>query len=304
MSKQVKVAVVTGGNKGIGYAIVKGLATKFKGIVYLTGNTHSVSFISLINHVLIIFFIARNEELGVKAVADVEKDIGIKVNFHQLDIDNIDSIQKFANHLKQEHGGLDVLVNNAAIAYGRADTVPFSEQATNTIRVNFTGTLNLCNALFPLLRPHARVVNVSSRAGLLVNVKDADIKQRVSNENATVDDIVNVMNEFVELSQHGKNEHISSSAYGMSKVGVTALTKVFQRAFDKDIRPDIIINSMCPGFCKTDMTKQTGHIPPEEGFFFYLLKIVLLRLVNFLDIHSYNRLVKIVVDKTRLVNKS
>jgi carbonyl reductase 1 len=51
----------------------------------------------------------------MKAVKELEAE-NIKVQFHQLDIDNSESIDRLANHLKEKHGGLDVLVNNAAIA--------------------------------------------------------------------------------------------------------------------------------------------------------------------------------------------
>lgn len=44
---------------------------------------------------------------------------------------------------------------------------PDIEQATVTLATNFTGTLNISRALFSLLRPHSRVVNVSSSAGFL-----------------------------------------------------------------------------------------------------------------------------------------
>ena len=46
-----------------------------------------------------------------------------------------------------------------------AATEPFFEQAENTVRINYFGTLNVCRELFPLLRPGARVVNVSSSCG-------------------------------------------------------------------------------------------------------------------------------------------
>ena len=59
---------------------------------------------------------ARNTDLGLQAVAELEKQ-GFRVNFHQLDIDNSQSIQTFAKYLKEKHDGLDLLVNNAAIAY-------------------------------------------------------------------------------------------------------------------------------------------------------------------------------------------
>lgn len=171
-----KIAVVTGSNKGIGFAIVKGLAKQYPGIVYLT---------------------ARNEELGLKAVKELE-DQGIKVSFHQLDIDNTDSINRFTKYIKDKHQGIDLLVNNAAIAYKVADTTPFSEQAKTTIRINFTGSLNLCNALFPLLRPHARVVNVSSRAGMLNIIKDAGFRDKFIKEDLTVKQLVGLLEEFVE----------------------------------------------------------------------------------------------------------
>ncbi|CAG7699118.1 unnamed protein product, partial [Allacma fusca] len=83
--------------------------------------------------------------------------LGLKPAFHQLDIDSLDSIKAFRKYLESTHGGIDVLVNNAAMAYKQGATEPFGEQAEHTVRVNFLGTLNVCNELFPLLRKHARV---------------------------------------------------------------------------------------------------------------------------------------------------
>ncbi len=40
-----------------------------------------------------------------------------KVKFHQLDITNVESIRRLANHIKKKHGGLDILINNAGIAF-------------------------------------------------------------------------------------------------------------------------------------------------------------------------------------------
>ena len=135
--------------------------------------------------------------MGHKAVQELEKD-GIKVKFHQLDIDNQESIANFAKFIRDTYGGLDILVNNAAIAYKAADETPFAVQAVNTIRINFTGTLNLCNALSPLLRPHARVVNVSSRAGLLNVVKDEAIRNRLQSDDLTVSELVGILDNFVK----------------------------------------------------------------------------------------------------------
>ncbi len=67
-----------------------------------------------------------------------------------------------------------------------------------SIRVNYTGTLNVCDEFFPLLRPHARVVNVSSRAGMLKVVKDADMRAKLCSEDLTIEEITKILNTFVE----------------------------------------------------------------------------------------------------------
>lgn len=238
-----RIAVVTGANKGIGFAIVKGLAPKFDGKVYLT---------------------ARNEELGLKAVKELDA-INIKVYFHTLDIDNQESINKFAKYLKENYGGLDILINNAAIAFKNNDTAPFSVQARETIRINYTGTLNLCNALFPLLRPHARVVNVSSRAGLLKYVKDEATRNRFQSEDLSVSELNDILQNFVDLAQKDQHHHISSGAYSMSKVGLTALTRLQQKMFDSDSRADLVVNALCPGYVDTDMSSHKGTLTPDQG---------------------------------------
>lgn len=52
----------------------------------------------------------------------------------------------------------------------------------------------------------------------------------------------------------------------MSKVGVTALTRIQQREFDKDSRQDIIVNAVCPGYVATDMSSHKGPLTPDQGF--------------------------------------
>ena len=77
-------------------------------------------------------------------------------------------------------------------------TAPFGEQAENTIRVNFYGTLNVCKALFSLLRPHARVVNVSSSAGFLRNVPDEGLRKTLSSPDLDVQKLCALMDGFVK----------------------------------------------------------------------------------------------------------
>jgi carbonyl reductase 1 len=130
---------------------------------------------------------------------DELKKLGLNnVRFHQLDIDNQQSIDQFAAYLKDKYSGFDLLVNNAAIAFKSADPAPFSVQAKETIRINYFGTLNLCNALFPLLRPHARVVNVSSRAGMLKVCRDESLRKRLKSDDLTIEELNAILQNFVE----------------------------------------------------------------------------------------------------------
>ena len=95
MSSCSRVALVTRGNKGIGLAITRDLCRKFLGDVVLT---------------------ARDEARGKAAVQQLQAE-GLSPRFHQLDIDDLQSIRALRDFLLKEYGGLDVLVNNAGIAF-------------------------------------------------------------------------------------------------------------------------------------------------------------------------------------------
>lgn len=238
------VAVVTGANKGIGYAIVRSLCQQYDGNVYLT---------------------ARDVTRGLNAVSELEKQ-GLKPKFHQLDISDDESVAKFRDYLKNTYGGLDVLINNAAIAFND-DTVPFGTQAEGTIRVNYFSLRKVCTALYPLLRPHARVVHVSSSAGRLCNITGAALKKRLSDPNLTEAELDKIMHEFVEAAK--SDTHIqagwSNSAYVASKIGVSALAGIHQSMFNVDSRKDIAVNAVHPGYVDTDMTNHKGPLTPDEG---------------------------------------
>lgn len=74
---------------------MKGLCEKFDGSVYLT---------------------ARDENRGKDAVKKLN-ELGFKPLFHLLDINSQDSVNQFKDYLKSSHGGIDLLINNAAIAF-------------------------------------------------------------------------------------------------------------------------------------------------------------------------------------------
>lgn len=80
----VRVAIVTGGNKGLGLGIVRGVCKHFDGDVLLT---------------------SRDTERGLTAVKQLEGE-GLKVKFHQLDINSRDSISTLKEYVEKNYGGM------------------------------------------------------------------------------------------------------------------------------------------------------------------------------------------------------
>ncbi|XKL67721.1 hypothetical protein PGB90_003212 [Kerria lacca] len=241
-----KVAIVTGSNKGIGFAIVKALCEKFTGDVYLT---------------------ARDKNRGLNAVKLLNEQ-GYHPKFHVLDITIPENVSALKDHIIKEYGGIDVLINNAAIAFKENATEPFEIQAKETLQVNYFALRDTCNILFPILNPHSRVVNISSSAGHLSNIPQKNLRDKLSSEDLTETELSNLMNSFVQAAQNNNYIELGwpSRAYSVSKVGVSALTRIQQREFSQDTnRPDIIVNSVHPGYVDTDMTSHKGVLTIEQG---------------------------------------
>ena len=146
-------------------------------------------------------------------------------------------IEQMRDFMKEKYGGIDVLVNNAAVAFHSDTTEPMGVQAEVTCKTNYWSTKSACEILFPILRPGARVVNVSSSAGKVANMKDSPIKEKLfsSGSALTVKELDEIMRQFVESAKDGTyaEKGFKSTTYGMSKVGLSALTRIQQQEFDK-----------------------------------------------------------------------
>ena len=87
--QKMSIAIVTGANKGIGLETCRALAK--------SGNFSKV------------YLTSRNVELGETALADIRATTTNQVNYHQLDISNQESVDKFKDYINQTYGGFDVL---------------------------------------------------------------------------------------------------------------------------------------------------------------------------------------------------
>lgn len=228
------VAVVTGGNRGLGLAVSRQLLEKGYRVV-LT---------------------ARDEARGRAAAREVGAE------FLQLDVADPRSVERLAGRLRDGHPeGVAALVANAGIAMQGFD----AEVARATIATNFTGALQVVEATLPLLARGARVVLVSSGVGdrgLLA----PRLRAEVSAEGLTRAELAGFVRRFVDDVAAGRHveEGWPSSAYGVSKIGVTALARVLGRELAGDPR-DIKINAVCPGWVRTDMGGKAATRSLAEG---------------------------------------
>lgn len=146
-----RVAVVTGGNRGIGLEVCRQLAR--------------------CDHV--VFLGSRDETKGREAAREIGGD-GLTITPCRLDVTDVDSIERVRARVAADHGRLDVLVNNAAVLYDTWQHAIDADvaQVREAFETNTIGALNMVHAFLPLLRKsrHARVVNVSSESGSLASM--------------------------------------------------------------------------------------------------------------------------------------
>ena len=177
---------------------------------------------------------SRDPAKGEAAVEALLQE-GLHVTFHRLNVTEEDDIQSLAGFINREFGRLDVLVNNAGvfldpIATGNpADSSIFNadtETVRRTMETNVYGPLRLCQVLIPLMHDHGRIVNLSSGMGQLAEMNGC------------------------------------CPGYRISKVSLNALTRMLA---DELQGSGIKVNSLCPGWVRTDMGGPDATRSVEEG---------------------------------------
>ncbi|MGW0753264.1 SDR family oxidoreductase [Streptomyces sp. NPDC002587] len=159
MSK-AKIALVTGANKGIGYAIAAGLGAL----------GHRVG-------------VGARDETRLGAAVEKLRAAGVDAFGVPLDVTSRRSVTEAAERVELEAGGLDVLVNNAGISgemgpgWAQDPTSLDLDVVRTVVETNVLGVIQVTNAMLPLLRRSRspRIVNVSSAVGSLTRQADPDI---------------------------------------------------------------------------------------------------------------------------------
>ncbi|WP_067889066.1 SDR family oxidoreductase [Nocardia vaccinii] len=208
------IALVTGANKGIGYEIAAGLGA--------LGWRIGVG--------------ARDAQRRETAVEKL-RAAGTDAFGVPLDVTDDASVAAAAELIAERAGGLDVLINNAAITGGmpQAPTVVNPATVRDVVDTNVIGVIRVTNAMLPMLRESAspRIVNMSSTVGSLTL-----------------------------QSTPGAETGPISAAYSPSKSFLNAVTIQYVKELGDT---NILINSGCPGFTATDLNGFRGVRTPQQG---------------------------------------
>ncbi|CAJ1937639.1 unnamed protein product [Sphenostylis stenocarpa] len=249
------IAVITGGNRGIGFEIARQLA----------------------DHGVTVILTSRDASVGVESIKVLQEGGLNDVACHQLDILDTSSIDQFCDWLKENYGGLDILVNNAGVNFnfGNDNSV---ENAKLVIETNYYGTKRIIQAMIPLMKASSaggRIVNVSSRLGRLNGrrnrLENDELREKLSNVDTISEELIDEMAEtFLKQVEDGTWQSggwpPTFTDYSVSKLAVNAYTRFLAKELSQ--RPDgekIFINSYCPGWVKTALTGYAGSVSVEAG---------------------------------------
>ena len=193
MGTDRKIALVTGAARGIGRAIALELASQGADVV--------------VNY--------RSRPDAAEDVAEQIRSMGRGALVIKADVADQDQVETMVDHIVEEWGSVDILVNNAALHRGGRVQKIGLEDWDLVLHTTLRGAYYCCRLVVPLMveRGWGRIINISSNAGV-----------------------------------HG---HAGDTAYGAAKAGLIGFTKSLAREVAKR---SITANVVVPGFLKTDMT--------------------------------------------------
>jgi carbonyl reductase 1 len=230
-----KVALVSGSNQGLGFALVEALCTNLgpDALIYLT---------------------ARNGARGEAAIR-VLRDRGLSPMFHLLDVTDDASVATFAETIRTRHGGVDIVISNAAARI--SPNIPQVDQVALFVNTNNHGTFRMIREFGPILRDDARFVVVASAFGTLRNLAPS-LHAEFDVTTRSLEDIERLMDEYVRLMETGQAKERGWPEWINipSKIAQVASTKIMAHLMrDEASKRGILINAVCPGMVDTDASR-------------------------------------------------
>jgi NAD(P)-dependent dehydrogenase (short-subunit alcohol dehydrogenase family) len=200
---------------------------------------------------------SRDKKKGIAAVQGLDPNGG-DVLYHQLDITEGASISALATDLPSLAPRLDLLVNNAGIGSWGADR----RASARTIATNYFGSRGVTDALLPFIPNGGRIVMVSSGLGEL-SYMSRNLRPHFADPSLTRPALDVLVNSYLTDLENGDAKSAGwPSAYSVSKVSLNALTRILPR----ELSPrGITVNSVCPGWVRTDMGGRSAPRSVEVG---------------------------------------
>lgn len=211
-----KIVLITGANKGVGYETARAIASA--GHTVLMG--------------------ARDPDRGRIAAQTLQAD-GLDVSHLLLDVTDEGTIAAAADRISRDHGRVDILINNAAIAKDHGRTpgeLPITD-LRDVLETNAIGPAAVIHHLLPLLRR-----------------SDAPLIGNVSSGLGTVDFLTHPVPQL--------EAYATLLAYNTSKAALNAITMIYARALQPD---GVRVVALSPGFVATDLNNNTGWDSPADG---------------------------------------
>ncbi|MGD8955376.1 MAG: SDR family oxidoreductase [Desulfobacterales bacterium] len=180
---------------------------------------------------------ARDQDKGIAACKQLQSE-GLEAYFILLDVTRAISIEAAIGKIKDDFRGLDILVNNAGIMIDTQSGILELDPAVfhHTLTTNVFGPLLLAQACIPLMKAngYGRIVNMASTLGSLKDISNPD-------------------------SLYGT---VLSPAYRLSKTLLNGITVLLANALRGT---NILVNSACPGWVRTDMGGSQAPLTSEQG---------------------------------------
>lgn len=221
-----KVALVTGGSRGIGKAIALRLAEEGADVAinYQSTKENAENVSRLIDQIgtideldkLSVMVDQIDTKESAKEVSKSIDSIGSHSEIYQANVNNFEEVNKMRDEIVKKFGKIDILVNNAGIVRDKSFVKMTPQMWNEVLSVNLDGTFYCTKAVIEgmLERKYGRIINISSVIGRMGNRGQAN--------------------------------------YAASKAGMIALTQTLAKEF---ANKGITVNAVAPGFIETDMLK-------------------------------------------------
>jgi carbonyl reductase 1 len=252
------LALVTGANRGLGYCAAEGIAKA--GFDIVMG--------------------VRDAERGDAAATKLREAVP-QATFHVVDgleCSEAAKLTTFVQSVRKQFGdrGFDVILNNAGVMsysndYKNGGGAVVGQIARQVVNTNFFAPKRILDELLPITNRSARIVNVASELGYINTVfsgNDDQLKHRFLDAKQP-DQIMSLMEEYLASCDSGEATAETKgwparNPYGVSKLGLLAYSALYATN-DEVLAKGITVNTMCPGWCKTDMCHGQGIFTAKQG---------------------------------------